>query len=227
MSNLRAIAWFCVMASGATLAVSGSPVPLDIVTVVGEWSQSTDGGTTVVTSAPGKWDGKSGPDLATVARTLFEQPSPAFAANSAPATAYPLAVVRSVSGFDHGTLEVQFKLIAGPTDQTAGIAFGIGPAADYLYVRYNTKDGDVAVWEFVDGKRRVLVHGTQHAQLPLNTWHRLSVQVSKDTISAAAIGSSGTRLSVAHRLEQPVAGRVGFWTKRDATSAFKNLQILK
>jgi hypothetical protein len=215
------------LAGGLALGLTSVQVPLEVITVVGQWSQSPEDGTTVVTSQPGKWDGTSGPDLAMVARALFKQPNPAFAVNSAPSTAYPLAVVKSVSGFEQGNLEVQFKLIAGPTDQTAGIAFGIGPAADYLYVRYNTKDGDVAVWEFVDGKRRVLVHGAQHAQLPLHTWHRLSVKVAKDRITATAIGSAGTRLSVAHDIARPVAGRVGFWTKRDATSAFKNLQISK
>ena len=212
----------CVLAGTAALAAAQPAVSIDTVTIVGRWNQSVENGETVVTSDPSSWDGKSGPDLNAMARSLFTDPRPAFAANLAPATAYPLVVVKSVDGFSGGTLQAQFKLIAGPTDRTAGLAFGIGPAGNFVYVRYNTKDGNVAVWEFVDGRRRVLAHGAEHLQLPRDTWHTLSVEVSRRRVSGAV---AGTALRVTHELEQPVAGRVGFWTKRDATSSFKNLQV--
>lgn len=213
-------AW--AVAGSAALAGGQPSVPIDTVTLVGRWTQSVEEGETVVTSDPGRWDGASGPDLPALARSLFRDPRPGFGKNLAPATAYPLAVVKSVKDFTGGVLQVQFKLVAGPSDQIAGLAFGIGPAGDYVYVRYNTKDGNVAVWEFVGGKRRVLAHGKEHAQLPLGEWRTLSVQVAGRRVSGTVVG---TGLSVTHELPQPVSGRIGFWTKRDATSAFKRLQV--
>lgn len=211
----------CALAAAGTI-LAAQPVSLDVVTVVGKWSRSVEDGATVVTSSPGTWDGLSGPDLTAVARSLFTAPQPEFAANSAPATAFPLAVVTSAGDFSEGSLRVQFKLVGGPSDQTAGIAFGLGPAADYFYVRYNTKDGNVAVWEFADGQRRVLAHGEEHRQLPLGAWHGLTVSVSGRRVTGKV---EGTTLSVTHELPRAVNGRVGFWTKRDAVSAFKNLEV--
>ena len=220
--RLRAVCTAAAALAAATLLTAQAPPPLEIVTVAGRWVDGVEDGRAVVRSDPGGWDGATGPDLDAVARLLFKEPRPVFAKNSAPATAFPLAVVRSVEGFSGGALQVRFKLIAGPSDQTAGLAFAIGPTADYFYVRYNTKDGNVAVWEFVDGARRVLAHGTEHAQLPLNVWHRLSVRVDGRRVQGAV---AGTSLAVAHELPREVSGRVGFWTKRDAVSAFTDLRV--
>jgi hypothetical protein len=224
MTQICAAPWLiaAIVAGAATVLPAAQPrSPMTIVPVVGQWEHTLENGTAVVTSNPAQWDGKSGPDLDATARSLFTDPRPAFAVNSAPATAFPLAVLKGVNGFSEGTLQVRFKLIAGPTDQTAGIALNIGPAADYLYVRYNTKDGNVAVWEFVDGKRNVLAHGTEHAQLPLNQWHQLAVQVAGTRVSGSV---PGTTLKVTHDVARSIGGRVGLWTKRDATSAFKDFQ---
>lgn len=221
---LRCLVVIAVMTVGGGLRAWQADVSaLDVVTVVGHWERAVQAGEPVVTADPRKWDGKSGPDLAAVSRTLFKAPLPVFAKNSSPATAFPLAVVKGVDDFTGGTLSANFKLVAGPTDQTAGIAFGIGPAADYFYARYNTKDGNVAVWEFVNGERRVLAHGAEHKQLPLDTWHELTITVSGRTVTAVA--GPGGSLKVTHQLPRDVSGRVGFWTKRDAVSAFKDLRI--
>jgi hypothetical protein len=212
----------CVMAlvAGTTLVIAQSSPRLEIVPVVGHWEHA-GGGESAVTSDPRKWDGRSGPNLDAVARSLFADPRPVFAKNAAPATAFPLAVVKSVETFSEGTLRVRFKLVGGEPDQTAGLAFGIGPAADYVYVRYNTKDGNLAVWEFVDGARKVLMHGAEHVQLPLDTWHELTVRIAGRRVTGTVNG----KLKVEHDLAQPVSGRVGFWAKRDAVSAFKDFVV--
>jgi hypothetical protein len=129
--------------------------------------------------------------------------------------------VRGVTAFSHGVLRVQFKLLGGESDQTAGIAFGITPAAEYYYARYNTKDGNVALWQFVNGDRKRILDGADHLQLPLGTWHELKVDVR----GAKVIATVGDKLRLEHTLPGPISGRVGFWTKRDSISAFKSFSV--
>lgn len=158
------------------------------------------------------------PDAA-AARALFGDKSAGFVTALAAPGAFPLAVARDVPTFPSGTLEVTFKLVSGATDQTAGIIFGLQPDGSYTYARYNTKDGNVAVWKFENGERTVLQHGEVHEQLPLNQWHTLQVTVADAAISAAVKGST---LAVRHTLPAPVQGRVGVWTKTDSVTSFKD-----
>jgi hypothetical protein len=132
--------------------------------------------------------------------------------------------VRDLKSFVAGSLEVSFKLVSGATDQTAGIVFGLQPDGSYTYARYNTKDGNVAVWKFENGERAVLQHGEVHQQLPLNQWHTLQVNIMADYTRKGAVVSAavkGTTLAVRHTLPAPVQGRVGVWTKTDSVTSFK------
>ena len=54
-------------------------------------------------------------------------------------------------------------------------------------------------------------------QLPLNTWHDLRVEIRGPVVRA----SVNDKLRLEHTLPAAVRGRVGFWTKRDTISAFK------
>ena len=74
------------------------------------------------------------------------------------------------------------------TDQTAGIVFNLKPDGSYTYARYNTKDGNVAIWKFENGARTVLKHGEAHEQLPPNTWQTLTVTITGAEVSASAHG---------------------------------------
>lgn len=81
---------------------------------------------------------------------------------------------------------MQFKLVAGASDQTAGVVFDLRSNGEYLYVRYNTKDGDLALWKYADGERHLIVHGTGKGQLSLGAWHELVVTVRGRELSAPA-----------------------------------------
>ncbi len=201
----------------AASILAAGPASFDIVPVVGHWEVMIDAGEPAVMADARKWDGSSGPDLAAVARVLFRSPHLAFARNMDPATAFAFAVVKDVESFTGGTLRGRFKLIGGLSDQIAGFAFGLQPSGDYYYVRYNTKDGNLAVWEFVDGRRNVLVHGEHHAQLPLDTWHDLTITLDGRRVRGEMAGG----FLVAYELPRPVTGRIGLWTKRDAVTAFR------
>jgi hypothetical protein len=209
-----AVAAGCLVASAC---LYGIPDPRPVIPVVGHWETVIDEGQPAVVVDGTKWDAKSGPDLRALGRALFMEPDEAFVKNMDAAAAFPFAVVSEVGDFRGGTLRGRFKLIAGESDQIAGFAFGLQPSGDYVYIRYNTKDGNLAVWQFVDGQRKVLKHGEYHAQIPLGAWHQIVITVDGRRVRGEMAGG----FSVAHELPQAVSGRIGLWAKRDAVTAFR------
>lgn len=225
LTTLTALA-ACGSARGArggagSAAPAGEPRPA-FVGIVGHWTPVVEGGPAFKVDGE-RWSGMTERShLEAVARPLFPTPDDGFVANGTAPGAFPLAVFRDVPNFSGGTLRVQFKLLGGRSDQTAGIVLGLQPTGEYLFVRYNTKDGNVAVWQYAGGERRVIAHGTVKAQLPLDTWHELAVTVSGATVTGVVDGDS---LKVEHTLATPVTGRVGLWTKRDAVTVFRDFRV--
>ena len=194
----------------------GTPV---LVGVVGHWTDTTAGTAAVVVNGE-RWSGSTTADeLRRTGNRLFGNTTDAFIANGSAAGAFQFAVAPSVSEFRNGTLRAQFNLIGGKTDQIAGLLFGLGPTGEYFYIRYNTKDGNVAVWKFANGERTVLKHGEVHKQLPLGAWHELVVEVRGKQVRGHIAGDP--TISVEHTLEVEPVGRVGVWAKRDAITAFR------
>ena len=133
---------------------------------------------------------------------------------------FPLALFTSPLKFSNGTASLEFKLLGGSDDYPAGLVFGHN-GSSYYYVRYNTKDGNVALWKMEGVTRTVIKHGGKHEQLAKNAWHRLELTVRGRKVRAVVNG----RLSVEHELAEPPRGQLGMWTKPDATSAFRNLKV--
>ena len=163
--------------------------------IAGVWTVDRADGTTVVTHDPKGWTAKEG---------------------------FPLALFDEPESFSNGTLRIRFKLIDGTDDYSAGLVFGHAGGASYYYARYNTKDGNVAIWRMDGPKRTVLKHGEHHEQLPRNVWHELVVTIDGRKIRASVAGRA---LAVQHELEEPPSGRLGVWTKPDAASAFSGLRV--
>jgi hypothetical protein len=180
-------------------SVSQQPTPT-LQGVVGPWTAVVDGGAAL------KVDGETW--------------------NAAEAGPFPIAVWNGTSSFTDGTLRVRFKMVGGKSDQNGGIVFGLQPSGDYYFVRYNTKDGNVAVWQFATGARTVLAHGEAHKQLPMNEWQELAVVVSQG--GRKVTGSvTGQGLAVEYMLPAPTSGRVGVWTKRDAITVFRDFSATR
>lgn len=139
----------------------------------------------------------------------------------APAGVFPLAVLKGGSEIANGTLRARFKLIAGETDQTAGLVFNLKPSGDYHFVRYNTREGNAALWSFSNGERQVVAKGDAEATLPLDVWHDLMVMIDGPRVTGTVNGM----LRVQHTLDAPVGGQVGLWTKRDSVTAFKEFSV--
>lgn len=185
--------------------------------VVGQWSMTAD---SVLTVDGAAWSGKTADStLRRVGGTLFGSASEGLIRNGSAPGAFPLAVAPGVRTFTGGTLRVQFKMIAGASDQNAGIAFNVTPEGEYLYARYNTKDGDLALWRYRNGERELIVHGTGAAKLALGEWHELVVTIRGTSLSASIAGNATVALK--HTLDAAPSGRVGVWVKRDAVTAFR------
>jgi hypothetical protein len=192
-----------------------------LVGVIGNWSAVDDGGPALKTDGSA-WSGATSREqLTTAMKPFFTAVGDSLVANGTAPGAFPLAVWSGTPNFTNGTIRVQFKMIAGKDDQNAGIVFGLQPNGEYHYIRYNTKDGDVAAWRFANGDRVRIVHGTATKPLPLNTWHELVVRVQ----GAKVIGTVNGSITMEHTLDKPVTGRVGVWTKRDAVTLFRNYRV--
>ena len=191
--------------------------------VVGHWSDTTAGTPAVVVNGE-KWSGTtSKSEMESASRRLFGSVNDTFLANMTSATVFPIAVVPEVSTFSSGTLRVQFSMFGGKSDQNAGVMFGLQPSGEYFYVRYNTKDGNVAVWKYANGDRAVLKHGDVHKQIPLGTWHELVVEIRGRQVRGYIAGD--TTISVEHTLDTDPVGRVGLWVKRDAITGFRGYSV--
>lgn len=188
-----------------------------LVGVVGQWSTTADSALTVDGAA---WSGKTADStLRRVGGSIFGATSDGLIRNGSAPGAFPIAIANGVRSFTGGTLRVQFKMIGGASDQNAGIAFNITPDGEYLYARYNTKDGDLALWRYRNGERELIVHGTGAAKLALGDWHELVVTIRGTSLSAS-IANNAT-LALKHTLDAAPSGRVGVWVKRDAVTAFR------
>jgi hypothetical protein len=193
-----------------------------LVGIIGRWVPVNDQGPALKADGAA-WNGEtSAADLEAAGRSLFLHIERSFVTHGVAPGAFPLAVYRAVRDFTNGAIRVQFKIVGGASDQNAGIVFGLQPTGEYLFARYNTKDGNVAIWEYRGGERRVIVHGEAHKQLPMNAWHELVVTVAGNRVSASVTGQS---LTVQHVLDRPLTGRVGVWVKRDAVTVFRDFRV--
>lgn len=162
--------------------------------VAGVWTVTAEDGAPVVTHDGTRWSGAEG---------------------------FPLALFEPPVMFQSGTVAIRFRLMDGSDDYSAGLVFGHRPDGTYYYVRYNTKDGNVALWRMDGPKRSVIRHGEQHEQLAKQAWHELTLTVDGARIAASVNG----RLHVEHVLDAPPRGLLGLWTKPDASSAFTGWRV--
>ena len=160
---------------------------------------------------------------------------------------YPVAVLKSFDNFSNGSISVKFKTIAGDADRASGILFNVKPNGEWLAIRYNDTENNVALWEFHNGIRRNLRFSDRAKPFMLDraAWHELKLSVDganlkgrstalrRSSIPSAVDPAAGKRgppnpdLFPANNpvLRPPVAGKVGLWTKTDSTSYFKDYVV--
>ena len=208
-----------------TPPASAPPTTSSLAGVVGHWTDTTIGTPAIIVNGE-SWSGQTTRGaLDTASRKLFNEVSDSFIANMTSPTAFPIAVAGDILAFTSGTLRTEFNLVGGKSDQIAGVVFGLVPSGEYHYVRYNTKDGNVALWKYRNGDREVIKHGDVHKQLPLGQWHELVVEVRGRQVRGYIAGD--TTISVEHTLDVDPVGRVGVYAKRDAITAFRSFSVAR
>ncbi|MFN7937668.1 MAG: hypothetical protein U0R19_30345 [Bryobacteraceae bacterium] len=227
----------------------GKP-PATFTPMVGTWVVAQDGGEKVIVVDGRPWmASKDNPTrlLLQSARKLYGTRNEELMDNAKQFAYFPVAVLKSVENFSNGSISVKFKTIAGEADRASGILFNVKPNGDWLAVRFNDTESNLAFWEFHNGVRRNLKFSDRAKPIPLDraAWHELKLTVDGANLKAYIDGNLGLeyvlgsepvpgRRGPPHEdlypknnpvLRPPVAGRIGLWSKTDSTSYFKDYLV--
>jgi hypothetical protein len=228
----------------------GKP-PTTFEPMVGTWIVQQDGPDKVIGVDGRPWvASKDNPTklLIESARRLYGTTNEELMDNAKQFAYYPVAVLKSVNSFSNGTISVKFKTIAGDSDRASGILFNVKPNGDWLAVRYNDTENNVAFWEFHNGIRRNLRFSdrTKPFMLDRAQWHELKLDVDGASLKASLDGAPALEYTLGTTpgpgrngappnpdlfpennavLRPPVAGKVGLWAKTDSTSYFKDYVV--
>ena len=227
----------------------GKP-PATFEPMVGTWIVAQDGSDKVVMIDGRPWvASKDNPTrlLLQTARKLYGTSNEELMDNAKQFAYFPVAVLKSVDNFSNGTISMKFKTIGGDSDRCSGILFNVKPNGDWLSIRYNDTENNVALWEFHNGMRRNIRFSDRAKPFMLdrNAWHELKLTVEGASLKAWLDGTLaieytlGSEPSAGRRgpphpdlypannavLRPPVAGKVGLWSKTDSTSYFKDYVV--
>jgi 3-keto-disaccharide hydrolase len=228
----------------------GKP-PATFEPIVGTWVVSEDAGEKVIMVDGRPWvASKDNPTklLIESARKLYGTSNEELMDNAKQFAYYPVAVLRSVNTFSDGTISVKFKTVAGDSDRASGILFNVKPSGDWLAVRYNDTENNVALWEFHNGIRRNVRFSdrTKPFMLDRRAWHELKLVVEGANLKTYLDGTLALDYTLGGQpgpgrnsaqpnpdlfpennpvLRPPVAGKIGLWAKTDSTSLFKDYVV--
>ena len=155
--------------------------PATFEPMVGTWLVAQDGADKVIMIDGRPWvASKDNPTklLVETARKLYGTNNEELMDNAKQFAYFPVAVLRSVDTFSNGTISVKFKTIAGDADRASGILFNVKPNGDWLAVRYNDTENNVALWEFHNGMRRNMKFNREKKfMLDRAAWHELKLTI--------------------------------------------------
>ena len=228
----------------------GKP-PATFEPMVGTWLIAQDGGDRVIMVDGRPWvASKDNPTklLIESARKLYGTSNEELMDNAKQFAYYPVAILKSVDNFSNGTISMKFKTISGDSDRCSGILFNVKPNGDWLAIRYNDTENNVALWEFHNGIRRPVKFSDRAKPFMLdrNAWHELKMTVDGTNFKAWLDGTLALEHTMGSEpgpgrnggppnpdlfpknnpvLQPPIAGRIGLWSKTDSTSYFKGYTI--
>ncbi len=250
------VAFAVVMTSAADVRVDlskeqvGKP-PMTFEPGVGTWIVGQDGPDKVIMVDGRPWvASKDSPTklLLQSARKLYGTSNEELMDNAKQFAYFPVAILKSVDSFSTGTSSVKFKTISGDADRASGILFNVKPNGDWLAIRYNDTENNVALWEFHNGIRRNmrLSDRTKPFMLDRAGWHELKMTVADADFKAWLDGALALQYTLGSPpapgrnnaqpnpdllpennpvLRPPVVGRIGLWAKTDSTSYFKDYPV--
>ena len=225
--------------------------PKSFEPMVGTWLVAQDGPDKVVMVDGRPWvASKDNPTklLIETARKLYGTTNEELMDNAKQFAYFPVAVATGVSSFSNGTISLKFKTIAGDADRASGILFNVKPNGDWLAVRYNDTENNVALWEFHNGMRRNVRFSDRSKKFMLDraAWHELKLTVQDADLKTWLDGELALEYTLGSMpgpgrngappnpdlfpennpvLRPPVSGRVGLWAKTDSTSYFKDYLV--
>jgi hypothetical protein len=227
----------------------GKP-PVTFEPIVGTWVVVEDGADKAIMVDGRPWvTSKDNPTklLLQTARKLYGTSNEELMDNAKQFAYYPVAVLKSLDNFTNGSISVKFKTIAGDSDRCSGILFNVKPNGDWLALRYNDTENNVAFWEFHNGIRRNLRFSDRAKPFMLdrNAWHELKLTVDGASLKGTLDGAPAIEYTLGSEpaagrkgapnpdlfpannpvLRPPVAGKVGLWSKTDSTSYFKDYVV--
>jgi hypothetical protein len=187
--------------------------PSKFLSVVGDWSITTDQGKKVLLVDGRQWKrGQPAGGLADKARSIYGSRHEEFIDNVKAFAYFPYAVAKDVNDFQNGEISFRFKLIGGALDQCAGILFNLKPNGDYLAVRFNGKEDNLVLWTFNNGKRSFVKKGVKDVHLPFMEWHAMKIAIHGTQLEGYLDGEK----LLDYTLPAPVSGKVGVWSKTDS-----------
>jgi hypothetical protein len=223
--------------------------PATFQPMVGTWIVTQDGGEKVIMVDGRPWvASKDNPTklLLETARKLYGTSNEELMDNAKQFAYYPVAVLQGMDNFSNGTISMKFKTISGDSDRCSGILFNVKPNGDWLAVRYNDTENNVALWEFHNGIRRNIKFSDRNTPFMLDrsAWHELKMTVNGADFKAWLDGKLALEYTLGSEpssgrgtpnpdlfpannpvLRPPVAGRIGLWSKTDSTSYFKDYVV--
>ncbi len=225
--------------------------PATFEPMVGTWVVSEDGGEKVIMVDGRPWvASKDNPTRLIIesARKLYGTSNEELMDNAKQFAYYPVAILRSIDNFTNGTISVKFKTVAGDSDRASGILFNVKSNGDWLAVRYNDTENNVALWEFHNGIRRAVRFSdrTKPFMLDRAAWHELRLTIDGVNLRTHLDGAVALEYTLGSPpgpgrnnaapnpdlfpennpvLRPPVAGRIGLWAKTDSTSLFKDYVV--
>jgi len=253
---LSVFAVFLLSAKAAELKVDlskervGRP-PAAFEPMVGTWVVAKDGADNVIMVDGRPWvASKDNPTklLIESARRLYGTSNEELMDNAKQFAYFPVAVLKSLDNFTNGTISVKFKTIAGDADRASGILFNVKPNGDWLAIRYNDTENNVALWEFHNGMRRNMRFSDRAKKFMLDraAWHELKMTVKDADFKAWLDGELALEYTLGSMpgpgrngaapnpdlipannpvLQPPVKGKIGLWAKTDTTSYFKDYVV--
>jgi len=225
--------------------------PTTFEPMVGTWVVAQDGADKVIMVDGRPWvASKDNPTklLIESARKLYGTSNEELMDNAKQFAYFPVAVAKDINSFTNGTISLKFKTIAGDADRASGILFNVKPNGDWLSVRYNDTENNVALWEFHNGLRRNVRFSDRAHKFMLDraAWHELKLVVQDADLKTYLDGELALEYTLGTMpgpgrngappnpdlvpannpvLRAPVSGKVGLWAKTDTTSYFKDYVV--
>jgi hypothetical protein len=175
---------------------------------------------------PGQWhvllddDTPAFPPLSPQAQVVTKKPVLAQLSQDRTDDHYPLFIYQDDTYGDF-TLTTRFKIVAGSSEQMAGVAFRIQDEKNYYYVRASALGNSFYFFKFVKGE--LIGPIGSKIEISTNTWHDMTVDCRGSQITCSLDGRA-----IIPQMQQDTfsRGKVGFWTKSDSVSYFSDAKIV-